>query len=403
MVNVDLSDDGLAAFDFDPRGARFPYSSRLSWPMPVAQNTSHNSPPIANMKRSTTPLQRGGHGFQRTVNHQAQSLIPDWPISQASAADLDYSLDTARFPSHFSEDYPAVPFQTSPTDFLSSQTHIDTSLIDTSYLPISNNLEAMHCNWPDSLNDLMGYTTTQHGLPDMNVPHQNLAPNSPQDAYCEVRSLTSSSSDNGWTSIDYTRQAMDSSFRDLQVGAIFNPGTTLHNRTFSDSSYSDLEQQSRHSDWSSYVEVPNAINSPGTESIGEVDFYHDHSHHHKDERQRPGPIDTTVTSALVKPIAIKKSLSPQTSPVSTGRSSPPSRRQSRKNNNTKTGKPMIRRSSQTISRTESERRVGRRKGPLRPEQRKQASEIRKMGACLRCRFLKKVVSGSHRKKLLSHI
>jgi hypothetical protein len=35
--------------------------------------------------------------------------------------------------------------------------------------------------------------------------------------------------------------------------------------------------------------------------------------------------------------------------------------------------------------------VGRRKGPLRPEQRKQACEIRKLGACLRCRFLKKTV------------
>ncbi|KAF2860661.1 hypothetical protein K470DRAFT_216741 [Piedraia hortae CBS 480.64] len=33
--------------------------------------------------------------------------------------------------------------------------------------------------------------------------------------------------------------------------------------------------------------------------------------------------------------------------------------------------------------------VGRRRGPLRPEQRLQAHEIRKMRACLRCRFLKK--------------
>jgi len=38
----------------------------------------------------------------------------------------------------------------------------------------------------------------------------------------------------------------------------------------------------------------------------------------------------------------------------------------------------------------SEKRVGKRRGPLRPEQRQQAHEIRKLRACLRCKFLKKV-------------
>lgn len=38
----------------------------------------------------------------------------------------------------------------------------------------------------------------------------------------------------------------------------------------------------------------------------------------------------------------------------------------------------------------SEKRVGRRRGPLKPEQRQSAHEIRKLRACLRCKFLKKV-------------
>lgn len=42
-----------------------------------------------------------------------------------------------------------------------------------------------------------------------------------------------------------------------------------------------------------------------------------------------------------------------------------------------------------MPKNENEKRVGRRKGPLRPDQRKQASEIRKLRACLRCKFLKK--------------
>lgn len=37
----------------------------------------------------------------------------------------------------------------------------------------------------------------------------------------------------------------------------------------------------------------------------------------------------------------------------------------------------------------ADKRVGKRKGPLKPEQRKQAGEIRKLKACLRCKFLKK--------------
>ncbi|RKF83886.1 hypothetical protein GcM3_006014 [Golovinomyces cichoracearum] len=37
----------------------------------------------------------------------------------------------------------------------------------------------------------------------------------------------------------------------------------------------------------------------------------------------------------------------------------------------------------------TEKRVGKRRGPLLPQQRKQASEIRKLRACLRCKFLKK--------------
>jgi hypothetical protein len=45
--------------------------------------------------------------------------------------------------------------------------------------------------------------------------------------------------------------------------------------------------------------------------------------------------------------------------------------------------------SRTKRDTKGEQRVRRRKGPLKPEQRQQAREIRKLRACLRCKFLKK--------------
>ena len=61
----------------------------------------------------------------------------------------------------------------------------------------------------------------------------------------------------------------------------------------------------------------------------------------------------------------------------------------RKSPTTKATKPVIRRSSTNPSRKDTEKRVGRRRGPLPPERRKQAHEIRKLRACLRCKFLKK--------------
>ncbi|TQS35787.1 hypothetical protein Golomagni_03781 [Golovinomyces magnicellulatus] len=45
--------------------------------------------------------------------------------------------------------------------------------------------------------------------------------------------------------------------------------------------------------------------------------------------------------------------------------------------------------SESSVKKKTEKRVGKRRGPLLPQQRKQASEIRKLRACLRCKFLKK--------------
>ncbi|CRK37962.1 hypothetical protein BN1708_016599, partial [Verticillium longisporum] len=62
---------------------------------------------------------------------------------------------------------------------------------------------------------------------------------------------------------------------------------------------------------------------------------------------------------------------------------------SRKSPTSKTAKPVIRRTSNGRKDGSVEKKVGRRRGPLSEEQRKQAGEIRKLRACLRCKFLKK--------------
>ena len=399
MADMDLSADGLAGFDFDPRGLRCPYTSRVSWPIAIehqGQNARTGTPQRSanainsNMKRSTTPLQSLGQAYEQPISHQQpQAFIPDWRLQEQAQSHLAYSLDGS-FPQQYTADGYAMPFQTSPTDYVPTN---DPQYDSGSYLPLPNQMDNMTFNWQDFPNDLLAYPAP-NGLPDMNsIPYQNL-PNSPSDTALEVRSL--SSSDNGWTSVDYTQQPIDGSYQDTQIGAIFNPEQTLHGRTFSDSSYSDVELQSRRS-WGSYVDIPqHAIGSPSSDSLGEIEFHHDRTDYQsnsqspniKQEKEQPIRLST---STAVKPLRIKTSSSPQRSPTSTGRISPPGRRQSKKSPNGKATKPTIRRQP-PAPKIETEKRVGRRKGPLRPEQRKQASEIRKLGACIRCKFLKKTVS-----------
>ena len=397
MAGLDLSDDCLTAFDFFPRDPPFPYASKLSWPISHEQEASQNIP--AMMKRSTTPPQYHTQSFDQTVNHHSHGMITDWDLSsaQAPAASVPYPLETAAFSQQFIDSF-GVPFHSNGNGYMPAQPHLNHNLhMGEAYMPLGSQMEGVPFTLEQFQNDLFqNDLMTVQDLPNIIMPHQSIPHNSPSDNYVEARSLTSSGSDNGWTTIDFPQQSLDNSIRDPHIGVISNPSQTLHNRTLSESSYSDLDQRSRHS-WSSFVDVPNAIGSPDSDSFLELDYYHDHSHQYGLHQERPN-LPAITTTAIVKPIAIRKPPSPQKSPVSTGRSSPPTKKPSRKNTGTKATKPIIRRSSQT-AKNDTERRVGRRKGPLRPEQRKQASEIRKLGACLRCKFLKKTVCPLHTKSL----
>lgn len=402
MADQDLSPDGLAGFDFDPTGMRYPYTSRVSWPIaiPADPNASRSAPlhqnantkPSNIMKRSTTPLQSLTQAYDQPIS-QSQSYIPDWRLHQQSPAQqFAYPLDT--YPQQFAPDpIYTMPYQTSPTDYV-PQVQYDSN----TYFPLAGAMDgSIPFDWQDLSNDLVNYPLS-NGLPDMNLPHPNL-PTSPTDTSLEVRSL--SSSDNGWNSVEYHQQTLGGSFQDPHTGNIFNPEQTLHGRTFSDSSYSDVERQSRQS-WGSYINLPqHAIGSPSSDhstSLSDMDFHHARTDFLAGsppikQEQEQHTRSTIVTSAVAQPIRIKTSSSPQRSPTSTGRVSPPGKRQAvKKNSNSKATKPTIRRQPQA-PKVDTEKRVGRRKGPLRPEQRKQASEIRKLGACIRCKFLKKTVSG----------
>ncbi|KAL8850793.1 MAG: hypothetical protein Q9221_004291 [Calogaya cf. arnoldii] len=309
-------------------------------------------------------------------------------MSQPSHPSLAFSFGDS-FQQPFDSDYD-VPYHTSPTDFLPTHPQLETGLqMDGSYIPLGGQMNTMSLNWPQSYqNNFMGAYGSNE-LPDISLPMQNLT-NSPTDNCLEARSLTSSSSDS-WVGVDYHNhyQSMDA-FQDPHTGSISNPGQTLHLRTFSDSSHSDGEQLSQYSG-SSYVEVSHAVGSPGSDSFGDLEFYNVNPRERIKSRPSPPAI---TTSTLPKPITVKekKPTSPQRSPISIAISSPTNRRQSRKTPSPKTTKSIIQRKTVQPPKAlpeATEKKIGRRKGPLRPDQRKQASEIRKLGACLRCKFLKK--------------
>lgn len=276
------------------------------------------------------------------------------------------------------------------------QGQMGTGLLDGSCLSLSAPVDMMPFPYQDLQPDLMAFPSA-HGLPDMSpysAPPNVIDSSSPTDTYLEVRSLGSSSSDNGWNTIE--RRSIEFSFP--EQGLFINPNQTLHDRSLSESSYS--------TSYGSWVDISNPINSPTSETNLESPFMpvnrrvsFDHTSHGSQSPTAVSPV------AIVRPIPVpgKKSTSPTRSAVSHRSSSstsstassvsPTTRKPSRKSPiAAKTNDTKVRKQSQNGKSETTEKRVGKRKGPLRPDQRKQASEIRKLRACLRCKFLKKTVS-----------
>ena len=376
MSSIDISGDGLGGLDYDSRGYL-----QSQWPLAVDQNGQRTDG-----RRDISPLQTSGHSFETTVA-QGPNLISDWPF-QPLQSHLQFHDETSA--SQFTSAAFGLPMHSSPIDLMpATQAQLETSLLDGSYLSLSTDMSPFI--YSDFHAELMGFP---HGLPEVSTygAHQNMQESSsPSDTYLEVRSLTSASSDNGWTAVE-TRRSLDPSFPEP---IFINPSQTLHDRSLSESSFSDLDLRSTRATFGSFVDVPNPMNSPDSDSNFELVYNHqmnrrvslDHTSHGSQSPTAVSPV--TIVRPI--PVPLKKSASPTRSPNSQSSASPPSRKPSRKSPiAAKTSETKIRKQSQT-GKPETEKRVGKRKGPLKPDQRKQASEIRKLRACLRCKFLKKTV------------
>jgi len=335
-------------------------------------------------------------------------LLSTWPMSApnhlpaVSLGPLD--TNTAFQPATY--DSYGASFQTSPQEFIAPQqsSYIQEEGVDqTAYDALSlglevnsgipyngnamtfqanlgnmPNVQAMNINWPEVHQTLADYMGTSP------IPAPlftgGFALGSPSDDSFDIASCTSGES-SSWGMM----QAQPL----VQTGFIHNPEQTLHPRSWSDSS-SEKDQHQTGTSWDeSYVNIPSGgLDSPSSESgshSSENSFY---------MVPNPQPSPPTLTTTTVKPIAMRRQSSQKKSPTS-----PTSARNARfsktpivkqsTGTTTKATTAAVKRAVGVPAGKEESKRVGRRKGPLSADQRKQASEIRKLGACIRCRFLKK--------------
>lgn len=315
--------------------------------------------PTSSMAPSTDP--------HRTVD-DSPPLLTDWALGQLSQSSFQHeAAAAASLVSHLAP-Y-TVPFQSAQMDFQSlAQPMAHSGLpMDSQLVGLDTQVAAVPWAWDYLQQELPDFDNGQ-AMPSN--AYTTLAA-SPTDSQIEVRSLTSSNSECGWATVD--RHGLDP-LQDPQA-AVFNPSQTLHGRTYSHSSTSDGPGCARNS-MGSFEEVWHPQTSPRLDM-------------HERGRFRFSQQNLSPSAAVdAEPIKPSASASPLTS-SSQGSGSPPLRRQGRKSPTTKPSKPISRRLSQPVPK-DAGKRVGRRRGPLLPEQRKQAGEIRKLRACLRCKFLKKV-------------
>ncbi|OQO13514.1 hypothetical protein B0A48_01743 [Cryoendolithus antarcticus] len=289
--------------------------------------------------------------------------------------------------------------QSSPIDFMpvsAASTFAATTGMDTSsFLSMAGPMESMNAlAYP--LTDYQQNLGSQFSLSSHNALNQQAAESvhssvpgsSPAGTILEVQSL----SDNEWSSITYNpnRQSLDS------IGTVSNPSQNLHIRTHSDSSSSDGPNSAYLS--GSFEEIPPwPLSSPHeefhTQELIDSQYLqhglpHPSSCHHHNSPASSLVVSPTATGGLVTYRSHESSSS--TSPTSSGPTSPPLRRRKSPSESTaKVTKVVTKKIGPVRKDVSAEKKIGRRRGPLRPDQRQQAHEIRKLRACLRCKFLKK--------------
>ncbi len=348
----------------------------------------------ANMMPSAWQFQMQHHVAQQPQQHHLHQTQPQQSFGLQGGNAMNMNA------------YHAASFggqlQTSPVDFMpttAAENYAVTTGIDTtSFMTMAGPMDSMNALvYPlnDYQNDmtfpamaLNNAALRQHALNQQaaETAQSSIPGSSPTGTLYEVQST----SDNEWSMVNYqnpNRLSLDS------FGTVSNPSQNLHIRTNSDSSASDDPNSADLS--GSYEEIsPWHLHSPhGFHGSDYLDSHYIQQQMHglPTAGQHSSPSSSLAVSPTTATAAasFRSSGSSSTSPTSSGPTSPPLRRRKSPLDG-KTTKAVIKKVSQSAKKdATSEKKVGRRRGPLRPDQRQQAHEIRKLRACLRCKFLKK--------------
>ncbi|KAI1265348.1 hypothetical protein F5Y18DRAFT_417106 [Xylariaceae sp. FL1019] len=383
-------------------------ASNVSSPRESHHSQSQTQSPA---QSSASPLQHSPYQHAVTQPGPATALLTDWTLLQHQQQYPQQQPPVQDLSQFIQPDGALIPFnpfpagyQTNAIEYIpaTTQATLNTGLaMEQSFNNVSpiEDVRTLQQHWGNGVG--MGnwqdfgasLQYPQDGLPRFTT---SMGSQSPTGTYLEVLSLPGSS-DNGWSHVEMYQnynqyeQAQAQAHAHAQNAAIFNPSQTLHLRTSSDASENSSGQAVEFG--SSYEDITFNYSpySPGSDTYSDPanhrNCFHGESHHSH---------EIISPAAAVAPMPIKASSSTRPSPASgSGVASPPHNNAARRNSGPK--KSPIQKSTKSVIRRTSngkkdgvvEKKVGRRKGPLLPEQRKQASEIRKLRACLRCKFLKK--------------
>ncbi|KAK5136119.1 hypothetical protein LTR08_004170 [Meristemomyces frigidus] len=372
------------------------------------QQQQQQSRPSSNHANQAMNLQTTG------LDLDYANLLPNnwqYQLQQAALQQQQYNVQNSNpldMNTYNSASY-GGQLQASPVDFMPTTAAADNYAVSAgmstaNYMTMAGPMESMNALvYP--LNDYQNDATFAMALNQAALNqqaaescHSSVPGSSPTGTILEVQSV----SDNEWSLLNYNpnRNSTDSftgnpnrNSIDSFTGTVSNPSQNLHIRTHSDSSASDGPNSADLS--GSYEEIPPwPLSSPhdfhGSEWLDAQYVQHAHGLPATGHQHHTSPSSSLAVTPSVGPApGYRSSGSSSTSPTSSGPTSPPLRRRKSPLEG-KTTKAVIKKVIHSTRKDAPvEKKVGRRRGPLRPDQRQQAHEIRKLRACLRCKFLKK--------------
>ncbi len=392
MDHLDLSSEALRASEYNPHEFAYQYYQGMAWPMSLDQPISNDERVSDSRPTTSLALAPNSFSYHQSMGPQRPMLTGNWQFAMPHTPQQNYLADglmeqpyAASYTNHLEPlpmNYAPHP-QTSMAPMDQHSTMASEGQVP--FMPYTTTMEGFNplAYYQNDLhNGLTGYPINQ-GMQAASFSHAGRLSSSPTDNLIDNQSA--SGSECGWQVIDYeqpiSRNSFDSYTHGSNPAAVSNPGLTLHIRADSDTSQSDILPHSAHS-FESFEEVQFPYHSPQFE--GNMGMATSHNVRHGLPCQYFDYDCMHMSSAAT----CSNPSSPSTSPASPTSGSPSSRR--KKSPTGKSAKPVFKKSAATAKKDGvNEKRVGRRRGPLRPEQRKQAGQIRKLRACLRCKFLKK--------------